>query len=221
VFDAVIFDFDGLILDTETPLYEAWSLTFAAYGLDPIPLDRWATSLGRHDDDPLMLDPVQLLRTSLGRVVAVGEVQAVRRRHRDDLLDSLPIQPGVVTLLDEAEQCGVPVAIASSSPPDWIERHLGPRGLLPRFATMACAGDGVPGKPDPAVYLDACRMIGADPARSLALEDSPNGVTAAKSAEMICVAVPTALGRALDFTHADRVVDSLAHVTIAQLATDY
>ncbi len=114
---------------------------------------------------------------------------------------------------------GVPVAIASSSPRDWIERHLTPRGLLNRFATMSCAGGGMAGKPDPAVYLDACRMLGADPTRSLAFEDSPNGVNAAKSAGMTCVAVPTAIGKLLDFTHADVVAESLADLTIEQLAT--
>ena len=213
---AVIFDFDGVILDTETPLFDAWARTFAHYGAEPITHSRWIDSLGRHEDDPAALHPIDLLQEALGRRLDVHEVQRVRRRFRDQILDGLPIQAGVEDLLDSAARLDLVVAVASSSPNEWIERHLGPRGILHRFPTLACAGDGVPGKPHPAVYLEAARRLGVTPAHCLAIEDSPHGTTAAKAAGMVCVAVPTALSRSLDFGHADLVVSSLTELDLGQ-----
>ncbi|MCP5029407.1 MAG: HAD family phosphatase [Actinomycetia bacterium] len=211
----LVFDFDGLILDTESPLYEAWVVTYEHFGVEPISLPEWSLSLGRHDDDPLMLDPYARLEEALGRRVDRAEVHGVRRGLGDQALDIAPLQPGVEALLDEAEALGLAVAIASSSPPEWIQRHLEPRGLLDRFPVLSCAGEGLPGKPHPAVYIEACRAIGADPTRSLALEDSPNGAHAAKAAGMACVIVPTVVSRHLDLDHADLVVTSLEHLVLA------
>lgn len=206
---ALIFDFDGLILDTETPLFTAWARTFQHHGETPIGLDEWAHSLGRHDDDPQMLDPMQRLQDALSQALDPAEVQLMRRRLRDDLLDAQPIQPGVVELLAEAEARGLDVAIASSSPFDWIEGHLVGHDLLHRFPVVSSAGNGVPGKPHPAVYLGAARELEVDPECCLALEDSPNGVTAAKAAGARCVAVPTPISERLDLNHADQVLDTL------------
>jgi HAD superfamily hydrolase (TIGR01509 family) len=214
---AVIFDFDGLILDTETPLYEAWRCTFEQFNVEPISIEEWAVSLGRHDDDPLMIDPFARLQDRLGHSIAEDDVQSIRRRHRDGLLTELAVRPGVVALLDEASELGIAVGIASSSPRDWIEERLGPHGLLDRFSVLSCAGEELPGKPDPAVYLAACRALNSDPKHSLAFEDSPNGVSAAKAAGMTCIAVPTDLGRKLNFDHADRVVASLTDVSLHDL----
>ena len=181
MYECIVFDFDGLILDTETTQFIGWERTFRHFGVAPINLDDWTQSMGRHEDDPARLKPLDRLLTALDRELD-DEIQRVRRSYRDDLLDVQPVQPGVEQLLDEANSRGIPVAIASSSPVSWIERHLRPRGLFERFATVSCAGGGVPGKPDPAVYLLACQTLGADPRRSLALEDSPHGAAAAKAA---------------------------------------
>ena len=214
---AVVFDFDGLILDTETPLYAAWQMTFAHYGQPAISVAEWSTSLGRHDDDPERLDPLRRLRELVGADLSDHEVQSIRRRHRDDLLDALPLAAGVEGLLDEADRLGVPVGLASSSPIDWIERHLTPRGLIERFSVLSCAGADVPGKPDPTVYLEACAAMNCDPAASIAFEDSPNGARAARAAGLTCIVVPTDLSAALNFDHANIVIDSLEHVTLTDL----
>lgn len=113
---AVIFDFDGVILDTETPLFTAWARTFEHYGVEPVTLADWADSLGRHDDDPATLSPIRLLADALGWPVDTERVQQVRRRLRDEILDALPVQPGVEQLLDQAAELNIAVAIASSSP---------------------------------------------------------------------------------------------------------
>ena len=212
-----MFDFDGLILDTETPLFEAWRRTYEHFGLPPITMAEWSHSLGRGDDDPALLDPAARIVEVTAGAVKAAEVQRQRRSVRDDLLDHQPIQPGVLELVADAERCGVQVAIASSSPWEGVGGHLDARGLLDRFPVVECAGAGRPGKPDPAVYLAACRSLGVDPARSVALEDSPHGATAAKHAGMRCVAVPTELGRDLEFGHADAVVHTLDGVDLVAL----
>ncbi len=208
-FAAVVFDFDGLIVDTETPLYQAWAETFRHYGAEPIELDMWAQSLGRHDDDPLMLDPLDELRRRTSVDIDADEVQTVRRARRDALLSAEDVRPGVRELVAECRRHNVPIATASSSPPDWVDPLLETHGLLEAFPVRCNAGDGVAGKPDPAVYLLACERLGVDPRTAVALEDSPNGVRAAKGAGMTCVAVETSVSRHLDLSHADRVVSSL------------
>ncbi len=212
---AVVFDFDGVILDTEMPLFTSWSKTFERFGVPPVGLDEWTASLGLHDDDPAMLRPLERLGALLASDVDLDEVQRVRRELRDGLLEGAPVLPGVTELLDQADALGIPVGIASSSPPEWIEQHLARRDLLDRFACISCAGGGVPGKPHPEVYRRACAALGAEPAAALALEDSPNGTTAAKAAGMRCVAVPTAISRDLDLSHADVIVGTLLELSLA------
>lgn len=207
--DALVFDFDGLILDTETPLYESWRRTYERHAVEPISFDDWSQCLGLADDDPNMAHPLKGLVDHLGSAADVAAIEADRRKLRDQLLDVMPLRPGVQQLLDQAAVLDIPIAIASSSRLQWVETHLGSRGLLGRFEVLSCRSDGTPGKPHPATYLGACERLGADPARSVALEDSPNGVRAAKAAGMYCIAVPAGLSADLDFGHADHTVASL------------
>lgn len=214
-------DFDGIIVDTETPLFQAWAHTYETFGAVPIEHADWCTSLGRNERDPLYLDPLKRLLDHVGDRVTVNQIQSVRRAERDRLLAAAPPAAGLGELLDQALVLGIAVAIASSSPRDWLDRHLVPRNLVHRFSVMSCAGGKVPGKPDPTVYRNACDELGIDPARALAVEDSPHGVAAAKAAGMICIAVPTSLSASLDFSHADAVVSTLADIDLRQpLGTD-
>ena len=215
---ALVFDFDGLILDTETPLYEAWSRTFRHYGAQPISTSVWGHHLGRDDRDPRRIDPLTVLQDQLDQPLDVDEVHHLRRRWRDELLDAQAVLPGVEALLDAARSLGAATAIASSSPVDWVEHHLGTRSLLDRFDAVACAGDGLAGKPAPDTYLRACELVGAAPAASVALEDSPNGVRAAKRAGLRCIAVPTPLSAGLDYSMADELVPSLTAVDLHRLS---
>lgn len=214
---ALVFDFDGTILDTETPTYEAWKQTFVHYGAEPIGFDEWVKSIGLSDRQ---FDQVDLLGQRLGRPVDRDEVQEVRRVIRDAELDRLTLRPGVQRWVDAASAAGIPLGIASSSSRAWVEPHLIARGLRPRFKFLACArdvledGTEIPGKPDPTSYRLACEALGADPAQSLAIEDSPHGVTAANQAGMLTIAVPGPMTAHLDFSHADIVVDALTELTL-------
>ena len=207
--DALVLDFDGLILDTETPLFEAWCATYEHFGVEPIDAETWCRSIGLHDSDPNMLDPLAELMRQTDPPRGSEEIQVVRRSYRDDVLDTLPLRPGVLALLDAAAELGIPVAIASSSPIEWITRHLEPRGVLNSFSVISCAGGAVPGKPHPATYQLACRDLGVPPESAIAFEDSPNGVNAAKTAGLHCIAVPNPLIDPQTLGHADHVLDTL------------
>ena len=209
--EAVIFDFDGTIVDTETTLFQAYAETFALHGheLDRV---RWMEIIGTDDDwDPLH---------DLARVVADLDVEAThahRRTRRDELIELAGIRPGVLRWMDDADDLGIPLGIASSSPIDWVERHLDRLGLLERFACFACCNDLIPAKPDPTSYRLACEALGADPRRSVAVEDSPHGIAAAKDAGLYVVAVPHDLTRELDLSRADVVAESLDDVSLSDL----
>jgi HAD superfamily hydrolase (TIGR01509 family) len=209
--DALIWDFDGTIVDTETTLFRAYAETFALHGheLDRV---RWLEIIGTDDDwDPLH---------DLARLVEGLDVEAThvhRRRRRDELIDLAGIRPGVVRWLDEAEALGIPMGIASSSPIDWVTHHLDRLGLLERFACFACCNDVIPAKPDPTSYRLACEALDADPRRAIAVEDSPHGVAAAKDAGLFVVAVPHDLTRELDLSRADLVVASLDEVSLSDV----
>ena len=210
---AVVLDFDGLILDTETSAYRTVRDEYAAHGLD-LPLSRWQDLVGRVDK-PHWLDR---LEAELGRPVADRDRVRERRlaaHHR--LVEAQPVRPGVEDLLDEAARRRVPVAAASSSSEAWVGGHLDRLGLADRIAAVRC-GDQVPRpKPWPDVFLAALEALGVPPARAVAVEDSHHGASAAKAAGMACVAVPNDITRAQDFGHVDLVVGSLADLGWDQL----
>jgi HAD superfamily hydrolase (TIGR01509 family) len=208
---AVVFDFDGLVLDTETPVYTAWAEAFTAHGSEPLSIDEWALEVG----SARVLDLVAMLHERATRPVDVDAMHRVRHARHDALIDVENILPGVIAWLDEAEALGLGIAIASSSEVDWVQPHLDRLGILHRFAHISCRDENVPPKPEPDVYLRACAALEVDPRNALAVEDSPNGIAAAKAAGLACVAVPNQITASLDFSQADLVVASLADCTLA------
>ena len=211
--EAVVFDFDGLVLDTEVPVYAAWCAIFESYGAVPPTLEEWGAYIGTDADDRELLD--LLVKTAAGPV-DVDEMHAIRRAHRDALLAAEDVLPGVLAWLDEAVAGGLGIAIASSSPDDWVLGHLDRLGLRPRFAHVMCAGDGRAAKPAPDTYLAACAALGVEPQRALAVEDSAHGVAAAKGAGLLCVVVPNSLTKSLDLAAADLRLDSLADCSLRE-----
>ena len=210
----LVFDFDGLILDTELPTYRAWAEIFRDHGCEPLTLEEWSAELGTQG----RMDPVALLAARTGLQLDGEDVQRLRRARRDELLAEERVRPGVEAWLDEADRLGLPVAVASSSRIDWVGGHLERLGLTARFRHLSCFGDGLPAKPAPDVYLAACRTLGAEPAMALAVEDSPNGVAAAKAGGLRCVAVPNEVSAGLDLSAADLVLGSLADLSLSEVA---
>jgi HAD superfamily hydrolase (TIGR01509 family) len=212
---AVVFDFDGLILDTEVPIFAAWCAAFEAHGCE-LTLDDWAAEIGTVNG----IDPLALLRTRALTPVDEAVLHEMRRSLRDELLLAEVARPGVEAWLDEARSLGLGVAIASSSAYDWVDPHLRRLGLRDRFAHLSCYGNGTAAKPAPDTYLEACAALDVRPAQAIAVEDSPHGVAAAKAAGLTCIAVPNAITAQLDLGAADVQLTSLAERSLAQVLQD-
>ncbi len=213
--DAVVFDFDGLIIDSEWAIYETAVAAFAVHGHE-LTVEAWGTIVGLGDDDE------ELAWATLTRAMGIdldnASFSATYAAQDRSNRDSLPLLPGVEVLVDSLTAASVPVGVASSSSLEWLDRHLGRLGLRPRFGAVIGADVvGGIGKPAPDVYLRACADLGADPTRAVALEDSEHGVAAAKAAGMVAVAVPGRITRFNDFGEADLVVASVADLTVPLL----
>ncbi|HZN14792.1 MAG TPA: HAD-IA family hydrolase [Acidimicrobiales bacterium] len=208
---AVVFDFDGLILETEGPWMRAWMHVFEHFGVEVDELELIA-GVGTHFDAYEVL--VARATTPLP---SEREVRDMWRARGGELSAHLPVLPGVEQWLADAAGAGLPIAIASSSQETSVAPHLERHNLRGYFSHLACWVEGVAPKPAPDLYLIACAALGVSPADALAIEDSANGVAAAKAAGMWCVAVPNQLTRQLDLSAADVQLDSLAHATLADV----
>jgi HAD superfamily hydrolase (TIGR01509 family) len=209
---ALVFDFDGLILDTETPDYIAWQEVYAAHGC-ALPPEVWAINVGSGH----LFDPYQYLEGLLGRPVDRATIRREVRQRFLGLLGAVAPLPGVLDYLVAAPAHGLRVGIASSSPRAWVAGYLEQLGLVGHFATICTADDVAHTKPEPDLYLLAAARLGVDPAQALALEDSPNGVRAAQAAGMRCVAVPNSVTRLMSLDHADLILPSLADLPLPEL----
>ncbi|MCC5951802.1 MAG: HAD-IA family hydrolase [Acidimicrobiia bacterium] len=213
--DALVFDFDGLILDTETSEFETIAAEFATHGLT-LDLATWQQFVGRADH-PHWLDQLEAL---LGRPLDDREAVRARRvtAHRARVAQET-VRPGVEALLDAAAAQGRPVAVASSSTTSWVEPHLERLGLRHHFEVVICRDHVERAKPWPDLYLAAVAAVDADPARSVALEDSHHGCAAARAAGLACVVVPNTVTRSQDFAHASLVAECLSHLEWELLAS--
>jgi HAD superfamily hydrolase (TIGR01509 family) len=208
---AVVFDFDGVMCDTEWVEYEATRLVWAEHGAE-LTIETWAPVIGVSWGVP-WLDQLESIVGPVDRDRAAARRSAVHH----DLNDTQPMLPGVLSLLDEADALAVPVGVASNSDLGWVHRHLTRLGVRDRVRTIR-AIDTVPrGKPHPDPYLLACADLGAAPGCAVAFEDSHTGVTAAVAAGLYTVAVPHVLTEGHDVSAADRIVSSLAEVSLAAL----
>jgi HAD superfamily hydrolase (TIGR01509 family) len=210
----VVFDFDGLILDTEAPVYDAWQEIYGEHGVS-LAFEKWAQCIGTAD----VFDPCVDLETALGRAL---DATALRGRHRvrtDALIAAQSVLPGVREYVDEAQRLGLRLGVASSSSRRWVEGHLERLELRGRFEVIRCADDVPQVKPDPALYRAVLEATGVRSEDAVALEDSPNGVLAAKRAGLACVAVPNPLTARLDLSAADLRLTSLAELSLPELLT--
>jgi HAD superfamily hydrolase (TIGR01509 family) len=210
---SLIFDFDGLILDTETPLFRSWQEIFHKHGCD-LSVEDWATSLDRSFEP---VDPVACLERHLGYPVDRQAIHARRIQREFELLATERPLPGVEQMLAEAQKLRLKLAVASNSDRDWVTDHLTRLGLWARFDSILCADDGLRTKPDPALYLAALDELGVQADQAIAFEDSPGGILAAKRAHIYCVAVPNLVTRSLLMSQADVELTSLAELPLKQL----
>ncbi|HEY3086035.1 MAG TPA: HAD family hydrolase [Candidatus Dormibacteraeota bacterium] len=209
---AIVFDFDGLILDTEEPVYRSWLEVYQAHG-EELPFERWVQIVGSTTTG---FHPQYHLEERLGRPLP-KEVLDRRIGRRTEMILAQAMLPGVVQHLDAARELGLGLGVASSSSHEWVEGHLARLGILDRFTCVRCREDVEHAKPEPDLYIAVLACLGVSAPEAIAIEDSPNGVAAAKRAGMKCVAIPNSITARLDLTEADIKLDSLAEITLREL----
>jgi HAD superfamily hydrolase (TIGR01509 family) len=213
---ALIFDFDGLILDTETPDYQTWQSIYRDHGFE-LPQDEWGKIVGGWGISTFDA-AAHLSLLSQGRLDSVS----LRDRHRSEssaLLLSQPVLPGVIDILRQAKQLGLKLAIGSSSPHSWVDTHAKRLGIFDYFDTVVCEDEVGIGrtKPYPDVYLAALKQLQVQKNEAVVFEDSPNGVRAARTAGIFVVAIPNPVTSLLTFEGANLTLRSLKDLSLHEL----
>ena len=200
---AVIFDFDGLLMDTESTMFESWRFEWSQWGLELDPSGFFVN----HGGD-VTEQRYDALAAAVGRRYDRALSHTRRIEYRDRLHEDLDVGPALRGWIREARELEIRVAIASSSPRHWLDRHLGRAAMLDQFDVIAAGDEVSQHKPDPAVYRLALHRLGAAPDRSVAVEDTPHGVRAAQAAGLACIAIPNPYVPPDAVAHADLVLPS-------------
>jgi HAD superfamily hydrolase (TIGR01509 family) len=202
---AIIFDFDGTILETELPDYLSWQEAYQEHNCE-LPLALWLAAVGGSAVD---FDPYAHLEQQLGRAVDRAQLRDRRRARLNALVAEQRLRPGVLETITTAQRLGLRLGVASSSGREWVEGHLNALGLRDVFEVVFTRDDVVRVKPDPALYHMAVSALDVSPVAAVAIEDSRNGMLAAKAAGLHCVVVPNAVTQQLRFPEADLQMSSL------------
>lgn len=201
---AVLFDFDGILVDTEWEIYQAWLETFREHGHD-LPLSLYTRCIGSDFDawsPKLHLEELTRLNFDW---IQMDERRQIRIRSA--LAKHGPID-GVVAVLKLLREIGIPIAVVSSSSHHWVDGWLEKLELIDFFQEIVCKGDAPKIKPAPDLFFEAARRLKVNAADCLVIEDSLNGLNSAKAAGMMAWMVPNRVTAGLDFTSADRVFSS-------------
>lgn len=199
---AYVFDFDGLLVDTETPEYDAWRQLFEEHCAQ-LPHEVWASNVGLATP---AVDLESLLREQATNPPSRQAIREWSGRLGRQILETAEVRDGVEGVLDHLRTLGAKLGVASSASHKWVDHHLHRTGLADYFSCVVCIEDAPRSKPAPDLYLEALRRLSHHPHEATAFEDSPHGVSAAKAAGMRCVAVTNPVTRSLDFSHADLVL---------------
>jgi putative hydrolase of the HAD superfamily len=202
---AVIFDFDGLMVDTETPCYHAFAKVYQEYGFE-LPLPLYAKCVGTSYDE---FNPYTYLSECMGESFDLALITSKFQSNYSALLADAVLRPGVEDYLKTAKETGQRIGLASSSKFSWIEPYLLRFGLVSYFDSI-CTGDQVQKvKPDPELYLRSLDNLKVTGPETISFEDSLNGFHAARSAGLHCVIVPNELTRTFDFEAYDLLIPSM------------
>jgi HAD superfamily hydrolase (TIGR01509 family) len=210
---ALIFDFDGLILETEGPSYKSWEEVYQSFGF-ALPFSTWSTIIGTTQGE---FDPCLELKKKVKGRVDWERIESRRRASEKALIEAQSVMPGVEQYLKDARRLGLKTGLASSSSCKWVIGHLTRLGLVDYFDSICASDDVEHTKPDPELYLSVLRELDVSAEEAIALEDSPIGIQAAKQAGLFCVAVPNPLTRQLSLSQADFQLGSLAEILLEQL----
>jgi HAD superfamily hydrolase (TIGR01509 family) len=211
--EAVVFDFDGLVFDSETHEYETVLELFAEHGAE-LPLEVWGQCVGREQG---FFDPYAYLAERTGIPVDGKALEARRRAAFQARVEASGAIPGVEEALRAAKSLGLRIGLASSSTRDWVEPQLKRLGLWHYFECVRTRENVERAKPDPELYRSVLRCLGVEPRSAVAFEDSPNGALAAVRAGMYCVVVPNSITAALEFGDHHLRLESLMQAELADL----
>ncbi|ANC75855.1 hypothetical protein ABE65_003110 [Fictibacillus phosphorivorans] len=209
---ALVFDFDGTILDTETQHYNAFQELYQEHGSD-LPLEVWGECIGTHSD----FNPYEYLERQIDQKLDHEVLRAKKTERALALIAEQRELPGIIDYLEAAKELGLKVGLASSSSRKWVEEHLDRIGLKHHFEVIKTADDVERVKPDPALYLEAVKGLHVKPHEAIAFEDSVNGSMAAKRAGLYCVAIPNPVTKHMAFSDVDHQMGSLAELNLASL----
>jgi HAD superfamily hydrolase (TIGR01509 family) len=213
VLGAIILDFDGLIVDTETPIYEAWRAAYRRRGHE-LQLDEWQHSLGTFRG----FDACGRLSELVGEALDRDALEEEVRGPYLEACEAQPLLPGVVGLVEEARRLGLGTAVASSATRGWVLGWLGKHGIKDLFDSVSGREDVEKVKPAPDLFLLAAQRLQVAPPSCIVFEDSPNGVRAARAAGMRCVAVPNEVTRRLELGGPDLVMGSAGELPLREVA---
>lgn len=208
-----IFDFDGLILDTEKPVFLAWKEIFDRFD-QPFALEDWKKAIGT---GPSAFDPAHHLCALVQESLDPSRLHEEQLSIATNIIRTYPILPGVLEFICEVKAASRKLAIASSSPRSWVIGHLSRLDLIPYFDVILTADDVLRVKPDPDLFLLALSRLKLSASEAIVFEDSPNGILAANAAGITCIAVPNEITRTMDISHADVIVDSFKEITLSLL----
>lgn len=212
--EAFIFDMDGVIIDSEPMHFDVDIRVMEYYG-HPITQEKLEDYVG-------MTNPElwRSIREEFGMSQTVEEIIEYQLGYKIEVLRAAEMEPieGIMELLAELKKGDIPRAIASSSPPVFIEAVLEKFGLRDEFRVVV-SGEQVPkGKPSPDVYLRAAELLGVNPANCVVLEDARHGVAAAKAAGMRCIGFVNPNSGNQDLTQADLIVNKVGDIRLDDLA---
>ena len=206
---AVVFDFDGLIFDTETALIDAFEIIHQRAG-KTFSRQLSLEAVGRVG---LHFDPWAAFGPGADRALLERTLQEIK----EELLAKQAVLPGVVDTLQQARVLGLQIGLASNSDHAHVEGHLARLGLLDHFDFLRCIEDVALGKPEPDLYRAVIHKFGVAGTEAIAFEDSEHGALAAKRAGLWCVAIPGPSSLHHDLAHADLILSSLADCPLSHL----
>ena len=210
---AIIFDFDGTIIDTETAWYKVFKDAYKKYGVD-LSLATYSQCLGTSLQS---FNPYTHLSTHHGISMDLEEFRTTIQQNYAKLIDQELMRPGILNLLQEAKLAGLKIGLASSSHRDWIDKFVDQLGIRDYFECY-CTADTVSNvKPDPELYLQALGQLGVNPNEAIAIEDSPNGARAAVAAGLHTVVIKNTLTKQLSFSQGHYTIESLEHYGLREL----
>jgi beta-phosphoglucomutase family hydrolase len=207
---AVIFDMDGLLVNSEPIHYKAWNKTLKAYGIE-FSYKSFLSYVGQSNES-LVKDQITANKGKQTKITdSVEEVIKIKSNNYIELIDEIELMPDVMTTVKELSH-RYPLAVASSSYTKEVTEILLQRGIADFFKIIIGGDMVIEKKPHPEIYLEAAKLLGVHPNECLALEDSISGIMAAKAAGMHIVAVPNEYTKKHDFSIADKIIDNISKV---------